>query len=296
LYVHTIIKKMKQLVDFIFVALTFEGYLCKKALFDWENNLPKSGNTRDISQQDQEIDDLIEMLREDDETNLVGDEVEDVCADVHCGPGRTCEEGNCVCVKACVPERDPRRFVCSNLNRTHDSDCSVYRARCLCEEGSPECQTELHRHMHIEYYGSCREMSACQEDEITDFPRRMREWLDSVMEDLSEKGELTPHYKNILEAENIHLADHQDNQSSRRWSASAVWKWCDLDKHPHDNVVSRHELFPLRAPLYSLEHCISPFLDNCDKDDDHSITIQEWADCLELNLEDFVDQCETLDH
>ena len=27
---------------------------------------------------------------------------------------------------------------------------------------------------------------------------------------------------------------------------AAVWKWCDLDKHPHDNIVSRHELFPLR--------------------------------------------------
>ena len=46
--------------------------------------------------------------------------------------------------------------------------------------------------------------------------------------------------------------------------------------------VSRHELFPIRAPLMSLEHCIQPFLDNCDVDDDHFITLKEWGNCLQL--------------
>lgn len=46
--------------------------------------------------------------------------------------------------------------------------------------------------------------------------------------------------------------------------------------------VSRHELFPIRAPLVSLEHCIAPFLDSCDKDDDHLISLSEWTRCLEL--------------
>ena len=36
---------------------------------------------------------------------------------------------------------------------------------------------------------------------------------------------------------------------TKKWTNAAVWKWCDLDGHPHDNVVSRHELFPVRAPL-----------------------------------------------
>ena len=61
---------------------------------------------------------------------------------------------------------------------------------------------------------------------------------------------------------------------SLRWSHSAVWKWCDLNSHPHDNVVSRHELFPLKARLHTLEHCMSPFLDTCDDNDDHDITLQ----------------------
>lgn len=47
--------------------------------------------------------------------------------------------------------------------------------------------------------------------------------------------------------------------------------------------VSRHELFPIRAPLLSLEHCIAPFLDKCDEDDDHRITLAEWGQCLQLD-------------
>lgn len=46
--------------------------------------------------------------------------------------------------------------------------------------------------------------------------------------------------------------------------------------------VSRHELFPIRAPLMSLEHCIAPFLNSCDSDNNHRITLKEWAKCLEL--------------
>nr|CAD7404936.1 unnamed protein product [Timema cristinae] len=47
--------------------------------------------------------------------------------------------------------------------------------------------------------------------------------------------------------------------------------------------VSRHELFPIRAPLMALEHCIAPFLDSCDVNDDHRITLKEWGKCLQLD-------------
>lgn len=46
--------------------------------------------------------------------------------------------------------------------------------------------------------------------------------------------------------------------------------------------VSRHELFPLKAPLMAMEHCIAPFLDGCDANDDHKITLKEWGHCLGL--------------
>lgn len=35
--------------------------------------------------------------------------------------------------------------------------------------------------------------------------------------------------------------------------------------------MSRHELYPLKAPLLAMEHCIAPFLDSCDGDNDHLV-------------------------
>ena len=67
---------------------------------------------------------------------------------------------------------------------------------------------------------------------------------------------------------------------TKRWTNAAVWRWCSLDLKPSDAAVSRHELFPVRAPLKTLEHCIGDFLDGCDADDDHRISLAEWADCL----------------
>ena len=72
----------------------------------------------------------------------------------------------------------------------------------------------------------------------------------------------------------------------KRWSNAAIWKWCDLDKRAagndfmknstteKDNAVSRHELFPVRAPLQAMEHCIGKFLDQCDPDGNHLIELK----------------------
>lgn len=63
---------------------------------------------------------------------------------------------------------------------------------------------------------------------MVDFPRRMREWLYHIMEDLAEKEELSPHFsKMVKEAE---------TDMTKRWSNAAVWKWCDLDGYPHDRL------------------------------------------------------------
>lgn len=108
-----------------------------------------------------------------------------------------------------------------------------------------------------------------------DFPRRMRDWLFNVMNDLAQNEEFPEQYK-TLQAE-------AETNLTRRWTNAAIWKWCDLDGHPHDRSVSIHELFPIRAPLMSLEHCIAPFLESCDPDNDHRITLQEWGKCLQLD-------------
>lgn len=118
-------------------------------------------------------------------------------------------------------------------------------------------------------------LKECSEEEMNDFPRRMRDWLFNVMRDLAERDEIGEHYK-AMEVE-------AETNLTRRWANAAVWKFCDLDGEPHDRSVSRHELFPIRAPLVTLEHCIAPFLESCDSNGDHRITLKEWGNCLELD-------------
>ena len=45
--------------------------------------------------------------------------------------------------------------------------------------------------------GECRLIPECKEDELVDFPRRMREWLYNVMKELSERKELSYHYQQM---------------------------------------------------------------------------------------------------
>lgn len=48
--------------------------------------------------------------------------------------------------------------VCSNHNETWGSDCEVYQMRCWCDKGLDGCRGEKYKHVHIEYYGVCRDM------------------------------------------------------------------------------------------------------------------------------------------
>ncbi|CAO1442261.1 unnamed protein product [Diamesa hyperborea] len=214
----------------------------------------------------------------------------DPCAKIHCGAGRVCqtvqESAQCVCIPECPEESDPRRKACTNRNETWASDCEVHRQRCLCDTKDVACLDPKYSHIHINYYGECKAMQGCTEEEKMDFPRRMREWLFNVMRDLAERQELSKHYINDMK----HAAESQLN---KKWNLAAVWKFCDLDA-TGDRSVSRHELFPIRAPLMSLEHCISPFLEECDSDDDHRITLKEWGKCLELEDGDLEDRCEKI--
>ncbi|XP_043520484.1 SPARC [Frieseomelitta varia] len=215
----------------------------------------------------------------------------DPCIDKHCDAGRVCkaiddDTAECVCVDVCDEEVDPRRKVCTNHNETFGSDCEVQQMRCFCNSGDARCRSHRYQHVHVVYYGECREMPECKEEDMADFPRRMRDWLFNIMRDLADRQELSSHFlKMQREAETNHTL---------RWTNAAIWKWCDLDGEPHDRAVSRHELFPIKAPLMTLEHCIAPFLDSCDRDDDHKITLIEWGKCLQLNEEDLEDKCDEL--
>ncbi|XP_044762181.1 SPARC [Coccinella septempunctata] len=215
----------------------------------------------------------------------------DPCLKVHCGAGRICQlddggEPQCVCIPTCPEESDARRKVCSNHNETWSSDCAVYQQRCLCQTGKAECKGPNYKHVHIEYYGECRNMPECTKEEMVDFPRRMRDWLFNIMRDLADRDELTSHY--------LKMEREAESNMTRRWTNAAIWKFCELDGNPPDRSVSLHELFPIRAPLMALEHCIAPFLKACDTDDNHRITLKEWAKCLELDEDEIEDRCEQI--
>jgi len=213
----------------------------------------------------------------------------DPCTKIHCGAGRVCQvqddSAQCVCIPECPDESDPRRKVCTNRNETWGSDCEVHRQRCLCDTRDDRCSNAKNSHIHIDYYGECKELQLCTEEEMLDFPRRMREWLFHVMKELADREELD---RKVMEN-----FSHVETELNKKWSKAAVWKFCDLDA-THDRSVSRHELFPIRAPLMSLEHCISPFLESCDADDDHRITLVEWGKCLGLGEGDLEGRCEEI--
>ena len=116
--------------------------------------------------------------------------------------------------------------ICSNQNETWNSDCELYRMRCLCKAGSDACVDAKYDHAHVEYFGTCKEVPACTADEMADFPRRMRDWLFNVMRDLADRHDLSPHF--------LKLEREAEKDLSRKWANAAIWKFCDLDGHPHD--------------------------------------------------------------
>ncbi|CAG0925333.1 unnamed protein product [Notodromas monacha] len=195
-------------------------------------------------------------------------------------------KAECQCIKDCPIESDPRRKVCSNHNETWDSDCVLYQMRCLCTDGDRRCHDDKYKHVHVEYYGTCKEIPKCSEDDMSDFRERMRQWLFNVMKELRGRQKLNEPY--------LEMEEKAEQDASLRWSYAAIWKWCDLDSHPNDRRVSRHELFPLRAPLMAMEHCIAPFFDSCDSDNNHSIDLKEWGSCLGVSTEEIDGHCANL--
>jgi len=204
------------------------------------------------------------------------------CHGFKCTPGRVCNIDRktrkpvCVCIQDCAAVIDPRRKVCSNFNQTWATDCHLYRHRCVCEDGLDENCLEEHKHMHIDYYGECTDSLRCEETVLIDFPRRMREWL-----------------YNILTSEHFVIPKNKSDghDIAHKWVDAVIWQFCDLDKEPEDRVVSRHELFPLRAPLLSMEPCIAEFLDKCDSNADNKITLFEWGSCLGAEQGEIEDKC-----
>jgi len=59
-----------------------------------------------------------------------------------------------ICFQSCISMQ-----VCSNYNQTWGSDCEIHRMRCNCEEKSEKCSNPEFSHLHVEYYGACKQLS-----------------------------------------------------------------------------------------------------------------------------------------
>lgn len=49
-------------------------------------------------------------------------------------------------------------MVCTNKNQTWNSDCEVHRERCLCDTNDPRCKSADLKHVHVNYYGECKQI------------------------------------------------------------------------------------------------------------------------------------------
>lgn len=61
---------------------------------------------------------------------------------------------------------------------------------------------------------------------MSDFPRRMRDWLFNIMMDLADRQELSSYY--------LEMEKEAESNLTRRWVNAAIWKWCDLDANDND--------------------------------------------------------------
>jgi hypothetical protein len=216
--------------------------------------------------------------------------VEDPCYTHQCAVGQECDldEDNkpvCICARSCTPETQDRAKVnvCSTSNVTFESECEMYRQKCLCSHaGRRGCDNAEYADNELNYYGPCKDLGECKEFEKTEYPRRMREWLYLIMEELDSRKELPSKASKMAK---------KALKMEKKWVIPVVWKFCDLDTNP-DEEIDFHELIPISAPLKPLEHCTEEFLDDCDGNDDGVISKREWGMCLGLDEEDMEQRCE----
>ncbi|XP_045213549.2 SPARC-like isoform X2 [Mercenaria mercenaria] len=209
------------------------------------------------------------------------------CNNHKCKRGEVCElnerKPRCVC-QTCDDkvEEENKLPVCSTKNVTYISECHLDRDHCLCKNRDAACLDNTQDKVRLDYYHSCKELTECKPEEMTMFPFRMRDWLYRVMTDMAMRGyEEVDEYRDLLENAR-HDKEHAD---------AVIWKFCDLDVHPNDRHVTRRELLYIIASLKHMEHCLVPFMNNCDANNDNRITLIEWGECLGIGHEAIVDKC-----
>uniref|UniRef100_A0A3P9HS47 SPARC n=1 Tax=Oryzias latipes TaxID=8090 RepID=A0A3P9HS47_ORYLA len=245
----------------------------------------------------------VEVGEFDEAIEVVEDAAENPCLNHRCKKGKVCEVDDtntpmCVCQdpSSCPAAEGEFEHICGNDNKTYDSSCHFFATKCALEG------TKKGHKLHLDYIGSCKLIEPCLDNELTEFPLRMRDWLKNVLvtlyardEDnnlLTEKQKLR--VKKIYENEKrLEAGDHSLDLLARDFQKNynmyifpVHWQFGQLDQHPADGYLTHSELAPLRAPLIPMEHCTTRFFEECDADKDKYIALEEWAACFGIKEQD----------
>ncbi|XP_058883845.1 SPARC-like protein 1 [Acipenser ruthenus] len=226
------------------------------------------------------------------------------CEGIRCKRGKTCKANEenkpeCVCQdpSSCLPSVNEFEHVCGTDNKTYDTSCQLFATKCSLEG------TKKGHRLHLDYTGSCKYIAPCLNDELAQFPLRMRDWLKNVLLQLFELDMKTPGFltaKQHLRAQKIyesqrHLqaGDHSIELLARDFEKNynmyiypVHWQFAQMDQHQADRHLSHSELASLRAPLIPMEHCTSQFFQECDADKDKQVSFKEWCYCFGIKDED----------
>jgi hypothetical protein len=255
--------------------------------------LARNGSISEDLLDDDDDDDVIDdepMQESEPEPEVKRGRRPSLCAKAKCGRGRVCQinaEGKAEC--PCAPDceyyrKSPAKTqVCSKKNVTYDTECDLDRDHYLCRAGKAGCRHPKFKKVVLDYYGQCTELKPCTEESRKQFPDRLRNWLFVVMEEMANRANMGE-YEDLLKE-----AEEDENHSY-----AAIWGFCDLDKDPQDRHVSKRELQYTRRSLKAFEHCLNPFLDDCDEDDNGNITLTEWGKCLRVPHDKITDRCKVI--
>ncbi|CAF2932732.1 unnamed protein product [Rotaria sp. Silwood2] len=211
---------------------------------------------------------------------------EDRCASTKCRDGETCilnkdGDAECACLTQCEDPKDERLMVCTKANHTYTTDCEFYQMQCWCRRNDERCTRREALTDSIDYFGRCQNLGVCTEFELEVFPKRMTTWLGEILDTLFVRKDLNAKYEVLVnEARKMKLSN-----TEKWWRNAVLWEFCELDR-THDNSVNNEELARFVRSLKVLEHCIQPFLDHCDTDNDNKISSDEWGTCLGLDKDD----------
>ncbi|XP_059507019.1 SPARC-like protein 1 [Stegostoma tigrinum] len=233
-------------------------------------------------------------------TNNIQNEV-DSCKKNRCRHGRVCKINEigtptCICqdVTTCPINTPEFAQVCGTNNRTYRNPCEFFASKCHLEE------TKEEHNIHLDYMGPCKYIAPCMDNELIEFPLRLRDWLKNILIHVYEQspGLLSPKERTAIQEiyndeQRLEPGDYSLDQLSDDFNRNyhmyiypVHWQFQQLDQHPIDGYLSHSELAPLRTTLVPLEHCSSDFFTGCDLNRDRGISLSEWGTCFGIKEED----------